>query len=161
MFTNYKFILAIRFIGYSLFFLGLFGFFFILGPLVQAEANYRLDKIRGIKRTISNNIIVSQPGDGEATSNFADIKSSENTIVPKSTEYGIVIEKINANAKVISGVNPADEKQYTQALTQGVAEALGSTKPGERGNLYLFSHSVDAPWNIIRFNAVFYIRHVG
>ncbi|MDP3973370.1 MAG: sortase [Candidatus Daviesbacteria bacterium] len=157
MFTNFKFILAIRFLGYLLFFLGLFGFFFILGPLVQAEANYRLDKIRGVKRTISNQIVVSQREDGEASANFADIRQKENSIVPKSTEYGIVIEKINANAKVVPGVNPADEKQYTEALTQGVAEALGSTKPGEPGNLYLFSHSVDAPWNIIRFNAIFYL----
>jgi sortase A len=157
MLTNFKFILAIRFLGYLLFFLGLFGFLFILGPLVQAEANYRLDKIRGVKRTISNEIVISQPENSEASANFADIKPSENSIVPKSTEYGIVIEKINANARVIPNVNPGNEREYSEALSHGVAEALGSTKPGEPGNLYLFSHSVDAPWNIIRFNAIFYL----
>jgi LPXTG-site transpeptidase (sortase) family protein len=157
MFTNFRFILAIRFLGYALFFLGLLGIFFVLGPLVQVEANYRLDNIRGVKRTISNNIVISQNEKGKATSKFGDIKPSENSIIPLSTDYGIVIEKINANAKIIPNVNPADEKQYSQALTQGVAEALGSTKPGENGNLYLFSHSVDAPWNIIRFNAVFFL----
>lgn len=157
MLTNFKFILAIRFLGYFLFLLGLFGLFFILGPVVQAEVGYRVDKIRGVKRTISQNIIVSQVEQGKATSNFSDIKPSENTIVPVSTEYGIVIEKINANARVIPNVNPGNEREYSEALSRGVAEALGSTKPGQPGNLYLFSHSVDAPWNIIRFNAVFYL----
>ncbi len=38
-----------------------------------------------------------------------------------------------------------------------MAEALGSTPPGQPGNLYLFSHSTDAPWNIIRYNAIFYL----
>ena len=88
---------------------------------------------------------------------FGDVKVQENSIIPLSTEYGIVIEKINANAKIIANVNPANEKQYVQALQYGVAEALGSTAPGQRGNLYLFSHSTDAPWNIIRFNAIFYL----
>ncbi len=69
----------------------------------------------------------------------------------------IAVEKINANAKVVPNVNPGDEKQYVQALSEGVAEALGSTPPGVPGNLYLFSHSTDAPWNIIRFNAIFYL----
>ena len=67
------------------------------------------------------------------------------------------IEKINANAKIIPNVDAGNEKQYVNALTEGVAEALGSTPPGQPGNLYLFSHSVDAPWNIIRFNAIFYL----
>ena len=93
----------------------------------------------------------------QATQTFSDLKVSENTIFPVSTEYGIVIEKINANARIIPNVNPVDERQYVKALTGGVAEALGSTHPGENGNLYLFSHSTDAPWNIIRFNAIFYL----
>ena len=38
-----------------------------------------------------------------------------------------------------------------------MAESLGSTPPGQPGNLYLFSHSTDAPWNIIRYNAIFYL----
>lgn len=131
MSKRFKIILAVRFIGYLLFFSGLLSFLFLLGPLIKAEAKYRID--------------------------FQAIETSENSIIPASTEYGIVIEKIGANAKVVAGVNPANERQYVQALTGGVAEALGSTKPGQPGNLYLFSHSTDAPWNIIRYNAVFYL----
>lgn len=121
----------------------------MLGPLLQAEVGYRIDKIRGVKRTVPN-IVTS-------TVNFGNLSASADTIIPVSTEYGIVIEKINANAKVVAGVNPANEREYVQALQQGVAEALGSTPPGQAGNLYLFSHSTDAPWNIVRFNAIFYL----
>ncbi len=88
---------------------------------------------------------------------FSAVKSNVNIIKPVSTDYGIVIEKINANAKVVADVDPSNEKQYTKALGEGVAESKGSTKPGQPGNLYVFSHSTDAPWNISRFNAIFYL----
>lgn len=161
MSKHFKMVLAVRFFGYLLFFTGVLAVIFMLGPLVQAEAKYRTDRLLGIRRTVPN-IITSPPGsnlpDGEVPQvGFGDVKASENTIIPVSTEYGVVIEKIGANAKIVPNVNPAEEKEYVQALTQGVAEAIGSTKPGEAGNLYLFSHSVDAPWNIVRFNAIFYL----
>lgn len=155
MTANYKLIFTVRFLGYLLFFCGLILFIFILGPLIQAEVKYRTDRILGVKRTVFNTITSSDVGQG--TSSFSEIKPSENSIIPVSTEFGIVIEKINANARVIANVNPGNEKQYVEALQQGVAQALGSTEPGENGNLYLFSHSTDAPWNIIRFNAIFYL----
>ena len=127
----------------------------MLGPLFQVELRYRLDRVFGVKRTVAvANVITSSQG---GNANFGSVNSQENTIIPVSTHYGIVIEKINANSKVIAGVNPASEREYTRALAQGVAEALGSTPPGQAGNLYLFSHSTDAPWNMIRNNAVFYL----
>ena len=68
-----------------------------------------------------------------------------------------MIEKINANAKIIPQIDPGVEAEYTKALKEGIAEAKGSTEPGEAGNLFLFSHSTDAPWNIARYNAIFYL----
>lgn len=165
--NRFKLIFAVRFFGYLLFFAGLLGFVFMLGPLVQAEASYRLDQVRGVKRTVPRIITSSEqptpagetPTITEASgpASFSGVSVSENTIIPVSTEFGIVIEKINANAKIIPNVNPTDEKSYIRALTQGVAAALGSTPPGVPGNLYLFSHSTDAPWNIVRYNAIFYL----
>ena len=158
MTTNFKLVFTVRFLGYLLFFCGLISFIFILGPLVQAEVKYRTDRILGIKRTVPNILTSNETGQaGQASESFSSLKASENNIIPVSTEFGIVIEKINANARVIADVNPANEKQYVNALQLGVAEALGSTPPGVPGNLYLFSHSTDAPWNIIRFNAIFYL----
>lgn len=128
----------------------------MFGPLIQTEVRYRIDKTTGVKRTVPDITVSKEEDKGGA--NFGSLEApSENSIIPLSTEYGIVIEKINANARIIPGVNPASEKEYVKALSLGVAEALGSTPPGQPGNLYLFSHSTDAPWNIVRFNAVFYL----
>ncbi len=125
---------------------------------MQAETKYRVDKVFGVKRTVAvapvspSPVLAQKPEEG-----FGSIKADENVIVPVSTQFGIVIEKINANAKIIPAVNPANEKEYVAALTKGVAEALGSTPPGQPGNLYLFAHSTDAPWNIVRYNATFFL----
>lgn len=144
---RYKIILFIRFFGYLLFLVGLISVIFLLGPLIQAEVKYRADRILGVKRTIASNL-----------GTLGDLKNpKENEIIPVSTEFGIVIEKINANANIIPNVDASNERAYVAALTAGVAQALGSTPPGLPGNLYLFSHSTDASWNIIRFNAIFYL----
>lgn len=131
-------------------------FVFTFGPVIQAEAGYRLDKFMGVRHTLSDRPDSSTPPEATA-SGFEAVEVQENSIVPVSTEFGIVIEKINANARVVPEVDPANERAYSQALVSGVAQAKGSTLPGEPGNLYLFSHSVDAPWNIIRYNAIFYL----
>lgn len=164
MSKRFKLVLFIRFLGYLIFFGGLLSIVFVFGPIFQAEAGYRWNKIFGIQKTLSNEVSPQPTGQTQNNTqpvdnnnSFANLHAAENTIIPVSTDYGIVIEKIEANAKIIPGVNPANEKDYVQALTKGVAEALGSTKPGEKGNLYLFSHSTDAPWNIIRYNAIFYL----
>lgn len=162
MTKRYKVTLAVRFFGYLLFFTGLITFIFLLGPLIQAEVKYRIDRTLGVKRTIANatsssGSITQQSQDNTAKESFSNIQARENEIVPISTEFGIVIEKINANALVVANVNAANEREYVNALQKGVAQALGSTPPGQPGNLYLFSHSTDAPWNIIRFNAIFYL----
>ncbi len=169
MSRRFKIIFTIRFIGYLIFLVGLVGLVFMLGPLVRVEAGYRLDRVLGVKRTVPK-IVASpaapasfgQTGASPVASaggpvDFSKVSASENSIIPVSTEYGIVIEKINANARIIPAVNPANEREYVAALGSGVAEALGSTPPGQPGNLYLFSHSTDAPWNIVRFNAIFYL----
>lgn len=161
MSKHYKIVFAIRFFGYLIFFSGLASLVFILGPLIQAEIKYRADRILGVKRTIASLTTTQRPNqesDISAGESFASIKqAAENEIIPISTEFGIVIEKINANAKVVANVNAGNEQEYVSALQHGVAQALGSTPPGQAGNLYLFSHSTDAPWNIIRYNAIFYL----
>lgn len=159
MSKKYKLVFLVRFLGYFLFFSGLFGVIFIVGPFLQAEIGYRKDRLLGIERRVSLRLpaeTLSQSPLPQSES-FGTLQASENIIEPVSTDYGIVIEKINANAKIIPGVNAAEERDYVKALQSGVAEALGSTPPGQPGNLYLFSHSTDAPWNIIRYNAIFYL----
>lgn len=137
-----------------------------IAPIIGVEFNFRKDLLLGVKHSLAPQIItsggISEPAPVPAEDNsgpgFGSINnSSESSITPVSTGYGIVIEKINANAKIIPDVHPGNETEYIKALSQGVAEAAGSTKPGEPGNLFLFSHSTDAPWNIVRYNAIFYL----
>lgn len=141
------------------------------GPVIAVEINYRLDQITGKKHQLAQTVITSggqtQAGDiveggaspePQAQEGFGDVAASgEDLIKPVSTEFGLVIEKINANAKIVPQVDPGNEKEYVAALKEGIAQAKGSTDPGEDGNLFLFSHSTDAPWNIVRYNAIFYL----
>ena len=165
---RYKRILFIRFFAYFIFFTGMISLIAEFGPVMRSELKYRTDQWLGVKYSVEPALVTSDgsaivepdpsasPTDGGGFG-FGALTASESVIKPVSTEYGIVIEKINANALVVPGVDPGDEKQYSEALSKGVAAAKGSTNPGEPGNLYIFSHSTDAPWNIIRFNAVFYL----
>lgn len=164
MSAGFKKLLIIRFVAYFAVFLGIFSLFFQFGPLISAEATYRKDQLLGVKHTLVNPVITSSglssspKNENNPTSRFGSLIGGTSTsIIPVSTDFGIVIEKINANAKVIPDINPADERSYANALAQGVAEAAGSTRPGQPGNLFIFSHSADAPWNITRFNAIFYL----
>ncbi|TSC65608.1 MAG: putative sortase [Microgenomates group bacterium Gr01-1014_80] len=136
-----------------MFFAGLIGLAAFFTPLIQAELDYRSRVIKGIKRVVQAESTPTPIGFGSISAGF----KPEEMIIPVSTEFGIVIEKINANAKVVGDVNPASEPEYTNALKMGVAHAKGTSYPGQVGNIYLFSHSTDAPWNIIRYNAVFYL----
>lgn len=78
-------------------------------------------------------------------------------LLPVSEEFGIVIPKIGANARVIPDVDWEDGAVYQRALTEGVAHARGTAKPGERGNVFLFSHSGVDFLEANRYNALFYL----
>ena len=92
---------------------------------------------------------------------FADILagSREQIIVPKDTDFSIVIPKLAASAKVFPNVDPDNPQEYLPVLQQGIAHAKGSVFPGMPGNVYLFAHSTDNWWDVGRYNAVFYLLH--
>lgn len=156
MSNTFKKVFLIRFLGYFTLMSGIMAIIVMLGPFLQVEAKYRFDKALGIKHTVPR-IVTSDPKDANSAS-FGDIEAtSAGNIIPTSTEFGLVIEKINANAQVVADVDPANEQAYMNALKVGIAHAAGSNYPGEKGNIYMFSHSTDAPWNIVRFNAIFFL----
>jgi LPXTG-site transpeptidase (sortase) family protein len=160
-------VFIIRFIGY---FAAIFGLLFILlaaEPVVGEELQFRFNKLFQVEHKLAPQVVTSTGGGSTnpqpsttptPAGGFGSLSFlSGSEIIPVSTEYGIVIEKINANAKVVPNVNPAVEREYLSALSQGVAASAGSTEPGQPGNIFIFSHSTDAPWNIVRYNAVFYL----
>lgn len=76
-------------------------------------------------------------------------------LVTKDTSFSISIPKIKAQAPVIENVNPWLPLDYQKALEKGVAEAQGSTLPGQNGTIFLFAHSSQPPWKITRYNTSF------
>lgn len=102
-------------------------FIFIFAPVAKVELNY----------TLSNK-------------KLTDIK-------PIDKEFSIVIPKINANSKIIAGVDPFNSGIYQVALTKGVAQAKGTAMPDQIGNMFLFSHSSANLLEASRYNSIFYL----
>lgn len=78
---------------------------------------------------------------------------------PLDTTFGIVIPKIEANARVIPGVDWRDPSVYQRALREGVAHAEGTALPGQGGNTFIFAHSGLDFSEAARYNAVFYLMN--
>lgn len=102
-------------------------FIFIFAPVAKVEVNYALNKPKNLE------------------------------IKPIDKEFGIVIPKIGANAKIVAEVDPYNANIYQTALTKGVAQARGTAMPNEIGNMFLFSHSSANILEAARYNSVFYL----
>lgn len=88
---------------------------------------------------------------------YALNKSKASDIKPLDKKFGIVIPKINANAKIIANVDPFNPSIYQVALTKGVAQAKGTANPNEIGNMFIFSHSSVNLLEATKYNSVFYL----
>lgn len=114
-------------------------------PVIREEIKYQLWPIH------SDALVLS---DTEAKNR----KESEGPVmVPVDEDFGIVIPKIGANARVIADVDWQDARVYQEALVKGVAQARGTALPGEAGNIFLFSHSGVDFLEANRYNALFYL----
>lgn len=101
-------------------------------PVIMVELNYQLTQAQGQLKV-------------------------EKEIVPKDSDFGIVVPKISANAKIIPNVDPYNNVEYQVALTKGVAHAVGTSFPGYAGNVFLFSHSSVNFYEANRYNSIFYL----
>lgn len=111
----------------------------IFGPIAGAEIKYFF---RGPDK---NTVVSTKPVPGQ------------NVIIPQDTNFGLVIPKIGANAKVIPNVDPYNSREYQVALTKGVAHARGSVFPGLVGNVFIFAHSAEDFYEANQYNAIFYL----
>ncbi len=82
---------------------------------------------------------------------------AETKLDPLDRDFGIVIPKIYANSSIVANVDPYNAGIYQKALTQGVAHALGTSFPGQVGNIFLFSHSSVNFYEAQNYNSVFYL----
>lgn len=175
MFRSARFrkLFLIRFTAYFFILTGFVTILLIVEPVFTEELRFNFDQILNRHHTLPRIVtsvdtglpavinqvaeVVTPTPKGQRTGFGSLTASATETIVPVDTNFGIVIEKINANAKVVPDVDPTNEKAYVKALGGGVAHAKSTVYPGQKGNIYLFSHSADAPWNIVRYNAIFYL----
>jgi len=83
----------------------------------------------------------------------------EPNITSPEDVFSISIPDLEITSAIIPNVDPNDPKAYTTALKKGIAHAQGTGLPDQlefSKTIYLFAHSTDAPWNILRYNAQFY-----
>ena len=121
-------------------------------PVISANLLYYYHNLRGYQYQVSANSQIESNNDPAA---FLEKPKEPLKIVPSSTEFGIVIEKINVNAPVVPAVDPTNADEYSKALDQGVAHALGTVFPGQDGNSFLFSHSTFNVFEISKYKAIF------
>lgn len=121
----------------------------IYGPLVIAEGRY----------LVTAQLKQESGGFGELLAQKLEGQAS----VAPDVQFSIVIPKIQARSKVIANVDAGNKREYLAALKQGVAHAAGTGLPGVKSDVnrtvVLFAHSTDAPWNMARYNAVFYLLY--
>lgn len=175
--------LVLRTIGNFLVLFALFGVLATFGPALYYEVTYRIVQARGIKYRVAGvapHFAEATRGKQDETSPLGSILEKERGItpapsadegglaaaltgpkeqllIPKDTDFSILIPKLGANAKVIPNVDSTNEKEFTPILQQGVAHAKGTVFPGMKGNIYLFAHSTDNFWDVGRYNALFYL----
>lgn len=169
--------LILRTIGNFLVLFAIFGILATFGPALYYEVSFRVAQARGIKYVVAseaqlpnvipthgkNNQIIQPPTTAptqpSGVDNFAQVLSGpkQQILIPKNTDFSIIIPKIGATAQVFSNIDPSNPDSFLPVLMKGVAHAKGTVFPGQKGNIYLFAHSTDNFWDVGRYNAVFYL----
>lgn len=137
--SRYNIPKLLLFLGYSFVILGVTLIALIYYPVIVVDLNYRFSNLSS---TLYSPVEVS---------------TQKQSLVPVDTGFGIVIPKIGASARIIPNVDPTSSLIYQNALSRGVAHALGTSFPGEPGNVFLFSHSSADFYLASRYNSVFYL----
>ncbi len=150
--------LVLRSIGNFLVLMSIYAVFATFGPAAWYEVKFNILKARGIHYTVAQ-VTAPQQEQSESGLTLQSVLDSQTTqtIIPKNTDFSIVIPKIGASSKVIPNVDSTDPAVFRPALMEGVAHAKGTVFPGLAGNTYIFAHSTDNWWNVGRYNAVFYL----
>jgi len=162
-----KFII-LRTLGNFLVLFAVWGMVMTFGPAIYLDLLYRVNSLRNVtyivrstdtEVPVDNRNIIPTPQIAVSGTLFGQLAGGNKVEVldPVSTQFGIVIPKIGANAPIFPNVDAGKPEVYLPYLQNGVAHAAGTVFPGVKGNTYLFAHSTDSFWNIGRYNAVFYL----
>lgn len=125
-------------IGSGLFIIGLASFLYFYIPLITAYSSYyRLPKPKKDAEIVKPTPIPSPPVDYQ--------------------DFYLSIPRINASAQVFANIPANNKDGYLEVLKRGVAHTKGTGFPGEGNTVYLFAHSTNSSYNIVRYNAVFFL----
>jgi len=127
-----------------------------LYPLVKEEFLYYYRRFRGSVCQIES---APQPPLRELSPGLPTPTPPPLAVTPASTDFGIVIEKIGANAPVVADVETTSREAYMEAMRHGVAHAKDTAKPDQIGNVYLFAHSTLNFWEYGPYATVFTTLH--
>lgn len=141
-----------RGIGAGLIGFTVIGIIFTYGPIIKEEIYYA---ILGQQNRIETSGFgrILEFAEAEKTKRVKEEAESFGV----NSYFSIVIPKINAASNITANVDASNEKEYLEALKEGVAHAKGTYFPGQGKQVFLFAHSTDSPINVAKYNAVFYL----
>jgi sortase A len=142
----------IRGVGAGLIAFSVLTFLFTFGPIAKEEFSYSLKKEVKEEQDLTTESYVDM---ASADKVIAVQKEAQNLGV--DSYFSVVIPKIEAASNVIANVDTGNEKEYLSALKEGIAHAKGTYFPGQGRNIFLFAHSTDTDYNVVTYNAVFYL----
>lgn len=138
----------------------IYGVIYSMVPVAQAEIDYATNQIipseesKKIQEVV--NKLVEPKYDYSDADETVRVQSAAAALGVDS-HFSVVVPKIDAKSNITVNVDPSNEKIYSAALKNGVAHASGTYFPGQGKLVYLFSHSTNAPWNVTRYSAIFYL----
>lgn len=151
-----------RFLGANLSSLAMAFALVTYGPMFEMDMNYfaGMGRANAVEFVPDNQELPRTAHSDNAQELAGDSTGATRKQAPVH-QFSVSIPTIGAYANVVKDVDPYDEKAYSDALKYGVAHALGTSKPGEGGRIFLFAHSTNSPLNFSEYNAIFYqLRHL-
>jgi len=149
--------LILKSIGNFLVLFALYGVGATFGPALYYEIQYQVIQAKGIHYTVQADTAQAATTADQSLPSLFFSDNTNQVMIPKDTNFSILIPKLGANAKIFPNIDASNEEQYREVLKQGVAHAAGSVFPGIPGTIYLFAHSTDNFWDVGRYNAIFYL----
>lgn len=132
--------------------IALSGYIYAVLPVVAAEISTKLTS--STSSQIDNREVIAKTSLSVNLPPFATPNPSPLPV--DLQDFSIYIPKINLSSNIIANVDPNSQEAYEVELQNGVAHAKGSYLPSEGGSVFLFAHSTDTVFNILKYNAKFY-----
>lgn len=117
-------------------------------PIIFTDISYRLGMYNRVPEVPIN---IEEIIDNKQSTDIENIVPYD----PVNKDFAILIPKIDVNAPVVKNVSTVKEKEYMDALSKGVAHAVGTPLPGQSGNIFMFAHSSLNFWQLGPYATVF------